>query len=265
MRIQEYAVGVFMECPTKSSLKKALKKKLVFVNGKVASSATFIYGGEEIGLISDPNMSKAYKKFHLELEVIFEDDYLLAIHKPAGLRVSGNHFKTVKNALPQGYQPVHRLDYPTTGLLLIGKTSESIRVLNKMFEEKKFKKSYYAIAIGNLDKEGDFDQDIDDKGARTHYIKLSSVESDRFGQLSLLQVVPQTGRRHQIRKHLAQNGHPILGDKDYSSEGLLLKGKGLYLHADSLSFIHPFTQEKMTLTDPLPQRFRKIFPLIEST
>ena len=91
--------------------------------------------------------------------MLFEDEHLAMIHKPAGILVSGNGFKTIAKALSQNLkpstlkdcttlQPIHRLDYATTGILLIGKTSSSIRALNKLFENKAINKSYYAISIG---------------------------------------------------------------------------------------------------------------------
>ncbi len=75
----------------------------------------------------------------------------------------------------------------------------------------------------------------------------------------MVQLEPQTGRRHQLRRHLSEIGNPILGDKDYGSEPLVLSGKGLYLHAYSLKFTHPFTNEVLYIKDELPQRFKNIF------
>lgn len=204
--------------------------------------------------------------------MIFEDEHLAVIHKPAGILVSGNGFKTIANALTQNIQhstqpdavkpqPVHRLDYPTTGILLIGKTSSSIRSLNKMFETKEIEKSYYAVVIGNINEEGSIKTPVDDKEAHSIYTRLNSVSSKRFGQLNLLKLKPQTGRRHQLRKHLAGHGNPILGDQKYGIEGMILYGKGIYLHAYSLSFVHPFTKEKMFLKDDDMGRFGKIFDL----
>ncbi|MGO3183881.1 MAG: RluA family pseudouridine synthase [Aequorivita sp.] len=205
------------------------------------------------------------------LEVLFEDDYLAVIHKPAGILVSGNSFKTIANALDQNLKrsnlpdstipkPVHRLDYATTGILLVGKTSSSIRALNKLFENKAVKKSYYAITIGEINPYGEITLEIDDKESQSNYRLCESVPSQRFGKLNLVQLEPDTGRRHQLRKHLSSIGNPILGDKDYGIENLILNGKGLYLHAYSLEFIHPFTNEEVYLKDKLPHRFKKIFP-----
>ena len=269
IRLQDYGVGIFNLVFTKSALKKALKKQYITVNGIVATSATFISGGETISL-SIPVNSEPRTKLILKLNVLFEDDYLAIIHKPGGILVSGNSFKTIANGLIQNLkpsnlldrttpQPVHRLDYPTTGLLLIGKTNSSIRALNKLFEDKKIKKSYYATTIGVMQSKGEITTAIDGKPSQSLYKVKTSVASERFGTLNLVKLKPKTGRKHQLRKHLLSIGNPILGDKDYNIENLILNGKGLYLHAYSLKFTHPFTQEKLKIKDDLPEKFKKIF------
>ncbi|MEM7574518.1 MAG: RluA family pseudouridine synthase [Bacteroidota bacterium] len=269
IRLQEYGVGVFGAVPTKSALKKALKKKWIRVNGVVASSATFIHGGERISL-SRPPAAIPKKKLIFPLTVLFEDEHLAVIYKPAGILVSGNKFKTIANALMQNLQesslpdattpqPVHRLDYATTGVLLVGKTSSSIRVLNKLFENKTIKKTYYAVTIGDMGQQGEITAAIDGKESQSNYTVCESVCSKRFTKLNLVKLAPQTGRRHQLRKHLASIGHPILGDQEYGVEGLILNGKGLYLHAYSLSFKHPFSSEEVLFKADLPQKFSKIF------
>ncbi len=269
IRLQEYGVGIFSAAETKSALKKALKKKQIKVDGHIATTATFIKGGECISIYIPEEVSPK-KKLIFPLKVIFEDEYLAVIHKPAGILVSGNSFKTIANALPQNIkrselsdacrpQPVHRLDYATTGILLVGKTSSSIRALNKLFENKVVDKTYYAISIGEMEQEGKITTEVDGKQSHSNYKVCESVSSERFGKLNLVQLEPKTGRRHQLRIHLSSIGNPILGDKEYGIENFILKGKGLYLHAHSLKFIHPFTNEEIDLKDELPERFRKIF------
>lgn len=272
IRIQEYAVGIFETIPTKSALKKAIKKGLVFVNGKKASTALLIKGNEKIELyevIIDINSPK--KKFDITLKILFQDEYLAIINKPAGVLVSGNSFATINNALPQVLKksnlpdatiprPVHRLDYPTSGLLLIGKTASSIIKLNKLFELKLIQKTYHAISIGKLPKNGEINTPIDTKIAFTKFSVLKTVPSDRFGYLNLIELQPLTGRKHQLRKHLFSLNSPILGDKDYCLDDLILKGNGLYLHASSLEFIHPFTSQKINISSNLPVKFQRIFP-----
>ncbi|MDO6518381.1 RluA family pseudouridine synthase [Zobellia uliginosa] len=267
--MQDYGVDVFPSVPTKSAWKKALKKKRVKVNGHLAHTATYLKGGEKIEL-SLAEEKPSSKTLVFDLKVLFEDDYLAIIHKPAGILVSGNSFKTIANALPQNLkpsnvsdatkpQPVHRLDYATTGLLLTGKTAAGIRKLNQLFEEKKVQKVYYAATTGTMPLSGKITEPIDDKAAESHFETIRSVPSKKYEYLNLVKLDPKTGRRHQLRKHLSAMGNPILGDKTYGKEGFILMGKGLYLHAYSLEFNHPFTGEHLKVTDDLPERFTKIF------
>lgn len=271
IRLQEYGVGIFNTVSTKSSLKKAIKKGLLLVNRTVASTALFIKGNETIELLESEKKINS-KKFIFPLEILFEDDYLAIIYKPSGILVSGNSFATIDNALSQNLQkslqidavrprPVHRLDYPTSGLLLIGKTKSSIIALNKLFENKTIQKTYHAISIGKMKKAGEINISIDSKNAFTSYEVSNTVTSERFGYLNLVSLKPKTGRKHQLRKHLLALENPILGDKEYYINDLILKGKGLYLHASSLEFIHPFTKERIFITKELPSKFNKIFPL----
>lgn len=270
VRLQEYAVGIFKTIETKSGMKKAIKKNLVFVDEKIATTALFINGGETIELYQIED-KPPHKSFQFDLEVLFEDEYLALVYKPAGILVNGNSFFTIDNALTKNLKkstkigavrprPVHRLDYPTSGILLVGKTSKAIIALNKLFENKKIKKQYHAISIGLMENEGFIDLLVDDKEAFTSFKVLETVVSKRFGCLNLVELSPKTGRRHQLRKHLSLLGNQILGDKEYGDTKLILKGKGMYLHASSLNFTHPFTNEQMSVTKELPEKFYKIFP-----
>lgn len=267
IRLQEYGVGIFTVKPTKSGFKKAIKKQLVFVNGKPATTALFIKGGEIIELYQ---ANEKYKHFNLKLNILFEDDFLAVIYKPAGVTVSGNSFATIYNALPKNLthssqldairpHPVHRLDYATSGLLLIGKTSSSVKLLSKLFENKKIQKTYYAVTIGKMKQKGAINFLIDDKNSLTNFEVLQTVMSERFKFLNLVKLQPKTGRKHQLRKHLLAIGNPILGDKKYYIDDLILNGKGLYLQAFSLEFTHPFTKEKMFFSTKLPKKYNTIF------
>lgn len=266
--MQEYAVNIFRTIQTRSAVKKAIKKELILVDGNVSTTALFVRGGENITLLEEP---PKHEPFDLDLEIIFEDDFLAIIRKPAGVAVNGNSFATIDNALVNNLlpsaqddairpRPIHRLDYPTSGLLLIGKTSSSIQKLSELFENKEIQKTYHAITIGKMNREGAISSSIDDKEAFTQYWLLSFQSSQRFTRLNLLELSPKTGRRHQLRKHLSSLGNPILGDKEYGTEGLILNGKGLYLHASRLEFIHPFTKEIMDIRCDLPKKFLNIFP-----
>jgi 23S rRNA-/tRNA-specific pseudouridylate synthase len=152
IRFQEYSVGIFNTIPTKSGIKKAIKRELIFINGGLATTSKLIYGGENIELFQSEN-SSTFERLELNLEVLFEDDYLAIIYKPAGILVSGNKFVTIANGLSQNLkksklsdavkpQPIHRLDYATSGILLVGKTSTAMTKLGKLFEnQEEFKRT----------------------------------------------------------------------------------------------------------------------------
>ena len=270
IRFQEYSVGIFKTIPTKSGIKKAIKKELIFIDGDLATTSKFISGGENIELFQSEN-SSSFERLKLNLEVLFEDDYLAIIFKPAGILVSGNKFVTIANGLSQNLiksklsdavkpQPIHRLDYPTSGILLIGKTSTAISELGKLFENKEIQKTYFAITIGKMNLKGKLNSPIDEKNAHTEFEVLKSVTSERFKYLNLVKLLPKTGRKHQLRKHLSAIGNPVLGDKEYFLENKVLKGKGLFLYASRLDFKHPFTRQEISISKVLPKKFTKIFP-----
>ncbi len=270
IRFQEYGVGVFKTIPTKSGIKKAIKKEFIFIDGVLATTSKYISGGEKIELFESEN-SSTFERLKLNLEVLFEDSYLAIIYKPAGILVSGNKFVTIANGLTQNLiksnqpdavrpQPIHRLDYPTSGILLIGKTSSSINSLSALFKNNEIQKTYFAITIGKMEENGEMNFHIDEKIALTQFDVLRTVVSKRFTFLNLVKLSPKTGRKHQLRKHLSFIGNPILGDKEYFKEGLVLNGRGLYLHASALDFIHPFTKDTISITKENPKKFTTIFP-----
>ena len=270
IRLQEYAVNLFDEIPTKSALKKAIKKKQLLVNGKQATTAHFVQKNDVIELL-EPKLGQQ-KIFHLKLKVLWEDDYLAVIEKPAGIAVSGNKFATIVNALVEHIQPssqkdaiqaipVHRLDHPTSGCLLIAKTAKANRELHQLFETQKIRKLYHAVTVGEMKKNGgDLTWDVDDKKAFTHYHVLESISSERFDALNLVELHPTTGRKHQLRQHLKALGNPILGDKKYYLEEKRHQGNGLYLHATALELIHPVTQKKLKIQAGLPKKITRLFP-----
>lgn len=269
-RLSVIAPEIFTLAPSKKSVKKAIKGGRVFVNGKQGKTSDFIKGGEILELFED-NTIKPKPIIDYPIEVIYEDDYLAVVNKPAGILVSGNKKITLENALPNILkpstqidalkypEPIHRLDYPTSGALLIGKTRQSVIVLNKLFENRDINKQYLVISIGEMPETGLIEEKIDGKQAKTAYSVLSSQHSERFTFLNLVDLTLYTGRRHQIRKHLTSIGNPVLGDLLYGIEDLKLKGKGLYLHSYCLEFVHPFTKEKLNEFAPVPKKFKKIF------
>jgi len=250
-------------------MKKAIESGLVTVNGQAGYTSTYINGGETI-ILHKRDPKHALPTIELDLEILFEDDYLAIINKPAGIVVSGNKLTNIVNALPKSLKPsseldaldrpmpAHRLDFATSGALLVGKTAKTLTALNKLFEHKKISKTYNAITIGKMPESGLQDDIIKNKIATTAFKVLQEIPSPKFEFINVVELKPTTGRRHQLRIHMNTIGNPILGDQTYFKEGKVLKGKGLFLHALSIEFDHPMTEEKISATAELPAKFVRI-------
>lgn len=274
VRLSDYLPNIFQTIPSKKGMKKAIEKKLVKLNGIEAHTGDYLSGGEVIDLLFD-NMRKKPKVLKMDLVILYQDDYLAIIDKPAGIVVSGNQKLTVEHALGNNLtestqldalpsmEAIHRLDYPTSGALLIGKTRNTVVALNKLFEQRKIDKQYIAITTGQCEVEGVIESAIKTKSAKTKYTLIETKESDKYDQINLVKLEPETGRRHQLRVHMAEMGTPIMGDQMYGPEGKVVKGNGLFLHAYSLTFIHPITQKEVKGIASIPKKFKRFFEKIE--
>ena len=265
MRIFDYVCvylsGVF---PSKNGVKKAFKDELILLNGKIALSGEWLAEGDKVEVKAQD--LGAFKIFPLKLEVLFEDAFMAVIHKPAGFPVSGNYYKTIQNALPYNLsvskeqdalilpRPVHRLDKLTSGLLLVAKTRSAQINLGQQFENQQISKTYLALVKGKLEGEGVLDSSIDQQKAKTLYKSVKVEQSLSYNDVSMVELQPKTGRTHQLRIHMAEIGHPIVGDTIYDSERVL-KGKGLFLIAFKVSFFHPITRLNQTFEISLPSKF----------
>lgn len=270
VRLSDLKAGTFVLVHSRKAFTKYIKAGLVHVNNVPATTATPLSGNETITIFTNTSITKK-PNITLPLEVIFEDDYLAIISKPAGIEVSGIKKYTIANALVNTLrkstqkdalerpEPIHRLDYPTSGCLLIGKTSRCVIALNKAFVNKTIKKVYYAVTLGHQEKKGSINIPIDGKPSLSHFEIIATQTSPKYVALNLVKLLPQTGRKHQLRKHLSSIGNPIMGDLQYGTKGCIGKGNGLYLHAYSLSFIHPVTGTKISEKINLPKKFTRIF------
>ena len=267
-RLLDFCLQNFRFLKTRSSIKKAIKKGLVKVDATELAGGVWLKSNQRVDLLE--SQISSHKIFEMKLEVIFEDNDIAVINKPAGIEVSGNKFKTIQNALAFNLKatdkkdklsrpvPVHRLDFPTSGLLLCAKTHEAAANLGRQFEEKSINKIYFAIINGKLDGSGEINTTLEGKESLSLYKSIKNIPSLKAGQITLLELKPLTGRTHQLRKHLAGIGHPIVGDSLYNSDYPLLKGKGLFLCASKLNFIHPISGLPIELKIPLPTKFNSL-------
>ena len=269
-RIDAYLREVWEALPSRKSIQKALRRGAIIMTGKPLTSAHRVRAGEVYELWATGERPGA-RDYDFRHTVVYEDDYLAVLHKPAGWVVSGNQFKTVQNCLrvsltasplPDALdwpRPVHRLDAPTSGLLLIAKTRSAHGALGKLFAERAVKKVYHAVTAGYLPDNGSIRLPLDGKTAHTTYTAIRRVRSLRNDWLSLAEIHLHSGRTHQIRRHFAACGYPLCGDRLYQPHAAgTFRGKGLMLAATGLAFNHPITDECVELEIPVPAKFESL-------
>jgi 23S rRNA pseudouridine1911/1915/1917 synthase len=254
----------------------------VLVNGSPAKKSTKVVSGDEIEVQFILTQEIVLEPEDIPLNIIYEDEHLLAINKPVGLVVHpapGNWKSTFVNALlfhcktldrDSSLRPgiIHRLDKDTSGVLIAAKTALVHGAMTTLFASRQVEKRYLAICLGKPACT------LIDQPLGRHPVRrkeMAVIETGRpartrlsvvatKGDLSLLDIVLETGRTHQIRVHLAHIGHPILGDVLYGNERINRKynANRQLLHAASLSFIHPITKALVTISADVPEDMRFI-------
>ncbi|RPI02880.1 MAG: RluA family pseudouridine synthase [Ignavibacteriae bacterium] len=229
-------------------------------------------------------------------EILFEDEAVLVIDKPAGLLVLPDRFdKTLVNLYDLLKEAlgaifiVHRIDRETSGVVLFARTAESHASLNAAFEQRHIEKYYRAIVVGSPSAQsGTIDLPIGENSHGPRKMKIDNQNGkeaitaytvlEKFDQYAYLEARPRTGRTHQIRVHLNAIGLPILSDPLYGSSGRLFLSKlkrnyksngeekpliaRTALHAFSLTFVHPGTGEKMSIETPLPKDMSMVLKVL---
>ncbi len=275
INIVDYCARNLAILGSKTAVRNAIQEKQLFLNKKPASISDFVKNGDFISLEKSKNTRKKENKVHkanpnIELPVIFEDAHLIIVNKPGGIAVNGTRNKTVENAIKGQYiksketdalpSPVatHRLDVPTKGLVMLAKTKTALIQINKAFQAGKVDKVYYAVVHGKIPESGRIDEPIDGKKSITEFERIKVVPSRIFGHFSLVKLKPITGRTHQLRIHLNNLGHLIVGDKLYAAKQKTILGKGLFLCACTLSFIHPISGNSIQVEIDPPARFERL-------
>lgn len=229
-----------------------------------------------------PDMKKA------NLEIIYRDEYLVAINKPHGLLVHRSEYSGIadeyavqklRDMLGMYVYPCHRIDRKTGGVLLFALNEEANRFMQQQFAANQIKKKYIAIVRGYTEDSGIIDYPLTNfKGktqeAITNFRTIKKTELDiPFGKFetsrySLVEIMPQTGRMHQIRKHFAHIMHPIIGDRPHgcNKQNRLFKERWnmntMMLHALELEFIHPITKKEIVITAELQSEFNRVLEIM---
>lgn len=272
-RLYDIAFQAFQKIiPSKKGIKKAIKRGCLLVDGEPGGTGWKINSGQRIDLLAD--YSKIPKIYELDIPVLYEDEYVAVVNKPAGLIVSGNEYRTLYNAL--GYNikksslpdalpyptPCHRLDKATSGCLIIAKTKTAQIEIGHQLTKRAIKKEYVAIVHGEINKTGSINLDINSQAAITTYSLIEKIKTKSGESWSLLSMYPQTGRTHQLRIHFSSIGHPILGDKLYGTEGNILLHKGLFLCSKSITF--KIADETKTIRLELPKKYSRVIRLAKN-
>ncbi len=276
---------------TRSHIQRAFEEGMVKVNGVVVSKSTKLRAGDSVEIELPEENTLDLKPVDLSLDILFEDEHLLALNKPTGLVVhpgAGTEGPTLVNGLlfhAQGQLSqiggserqgiVHRLDRGTSGVMVAAKTDEAHATLVDAFSKREVTKEYLALVAGVPDRlSGTIKKPIgrnpahrhkmaildDGKSAHTDWELLGSTESG----ISLIRCYLHTGRTHQIRVHLSDLGFPILGDEVYGYRpnqiDLDCPVERVLLHAHRLKISHPTTAEHLKFEAELPEAFRLQFP-----
>lgn len=276
-RLDIYLVDKFSHRYSRSFIQELVSSGYVLLNGKSAKAHHKVEKDNLISanIVERPSLENILPE-NIPLDIIFQDDYLLVINKPAGMVVhpaSGNYSGTLVNALlyhcknlptvSGALRPgiVHRLDKDTSGLMVVAKNNEAHYRLAEQFQDHTIKRKYVALVKGEVElDEGGIDLPIarhprnrkrmaisytDAKDAQTIYRVLK-----RFSGYTLIELIPKTGRTHQLRVHLAYIGHPILGDIKYGVRSDKISRPAL--HAQVLGFSHPKTGKYIEFSIDLP-------------
>lgn len=291
-RLDAYLASRFTDY-SRSVLQRVIDAGAVEVNGRPAKTSQRLRADDSITIrlpeLSDP----APRAEDIPISVVYEDDALIVVDKPPGMvthPAKGNWGGTLVNALQFRFDElstvagedrpgvVHRLDRDTTGLLIVAKNDRAHRALSLQFEQRSIKKEYLALSYNAPDRDRDrIDRPIGFHPAHREKMAIRTEQNggkvaatrfevlERFRGFSLIRCLPETGRTHQIRVHLAHIGCPIVADRAYSGRNRLTVGDltetrpddrvlidRQALHAHALRFRHPLNGEELSLVSPPP-------------
>ena len=271
---------------SRETITKMIDSEYILVNGKKVKASYKPVLGDKIeikeGFVKDTKIDS--KK--LDLDIVYEDEYLMVINKPSGLVVhpgSGNKDNTLVNGLMyytknlsdigDSDRPgiVHRLDKDTSGLMLVAKENKTHEILSEEFKKHNIHREYIALVDGVIEvSRGTIDAPI--KRSKENYQKMTVASGGkkaitnfevikRYKNNTLIRLVLETGRTHQIRVHMAYIGYPIHNDPVYNKK--ISTSFGQFLHSEYLKFIHPITKKELEFRCPLPDEFKDYLNTLE--
>ncbi|MCO4771523.1 MAG: RluA family pseudouridine synthase [Deltaproteobacteria bacterium] len=257
----DHAASRALEFSSRNGARREIKAHRILLNGQVVETSRIAKAGGELTLLAPDEPPPALA---IDIPVVWIDEHLAVVLKPAGLITSGNHAKTLARAVPHNIgpssasdalpfaRPVHRLDARTSGLVLVARTRTALVGLGRALQERHVQKRYRAVVGTRLEGEGVIESPVDGKEARSRWAVVQHSRSIVTDWATTLDLWPETGRTHQLRVHCASLGAPILGDDLYGNR---LRGQGLFLSAVQLDLVHPATGEPLHVEVPEPAKF----------
>lgn len=265
---------------SRSKIQKLIKEEKILVNDKKVNASYLLKENDEVKVNDTLEYSTDIKGEDIDLDIVYEDEYLLIVNKKSGMVVhpaAGNYEHTLVNALIGRYENlpgdevrpglVHRLDKDTSGLMVVAKEEKTMEMLSSMIANKEIERKYLAIVDGVIKHEtGTIDApigrdlnnrqkmavtDVNSKDAITHFVVLKRLKEHTFIECKL-----ETGRTHQIRVHMNYIGFPIVNDPVYGKKGKCTSF-GQMLHSHSIKFIHPITKEELYFKVEPPKEFKE--------
>ncbi len=266
---------------SRSKVQKIIKDGSVTLKGKTLSSNYLVSINDELDINIVEEEKKEITPFDINIDVPYEDDYLLIINKPSGLVVHpapGHHEDTLVNALSKKFKLsdvdslrpgiVHRIDKDTSGLMLVAKDNKTHELLSEMIKDHKVERTYYALVEGVINHDtGTIDAPIGRDTKNRQKMMITDKNSkeaitnfrvlERFNNKTLVECKLETGRTHQIRVHFNYINHPVVGDPIYGRKNSVTSF-GQYLHSKSIRFIHPITKKEIFIDSDLPKEFNDL-------
>lgn len=250
---------------TPAYIRKLVRSGACRLNGKDADPDTLLAAGDQVSLKESATVTSHLKAPPAPIDLLWQDDRLLALNKPAGLAMHpaaevdenladiASAWLEKRSNHPVRAYPVNRLDRGTSGVVLLATSSGNAGMLGRQVKEEGLDKLYLAVVEGKVTGNGEIDQPLDGKESVSRYSSLAAGE-----RCSLLLVEPVTGRTHQIRRHLSSIGHPVIADKRYGAAPLE-DLPGIALHSFRTILRHPTRDTQLlAICAPLPAALREL-------